>query len=143
KKTGMEHFKAVTRALPPWWGAREWRHAVGYEPIARAALSSGQVVPDDTEVVAGHMRELRAASTIPHRPNAGRGGLQPVVDANISTRVQRDAGLVEPDVLRVRDAARRNQNVAAFDVLLAGWRPYGHADAVSRASMDVAGFGLR
>jgi hypothetical protein len=89
------------------------------------------------------MRELRAAGAIPHRPNVGRGGLQPVVDANISTRVQRDAGLVEPDLLRVWHATRRNQNVAAFDVLLAGWRPYRHADVVSRASMDVAGLGLR
>jgi hypothetical protein len=54
---------------------RVGEHAVGHEPIARAALSSGQVVPDDPEVVAGDVSELRAAGAVPHGPDAGRSGL--------------------------------------------------------------------
>ena len=84
-------------------------HAVGHEPIARAAVSPSQVVPDDAKVIAGHMRELRAAGAVPHGPHVGRRGLQPVVDANISARVQRDAGLLSPMscVFGTRPAATR------------------------------------
>ena len=121
---------------------RVGEHAVGHEPIAGAARSSGQVFANDMEVVAGHMRELWAAGAISHRPDVGRSGLQSVVDANISARIQRNAGLLQSDVRGVWSAARRDQNVAALDRLLAGWRAHDHADVLSRASLHIAGFGL-
>src|SRR5262245_29024499 len=70
---------------------RVGEHAVRHQAIARAARSPGQVVPDNPEVIAGNVRELRAAGAIPHGPDFGRGGFQPVVDPNISARVQGDA----------------------------------------------------
>src|SRR5215813_3889244 len=99
-------------------------HAIGHEPIARAAPFSGQVVPDDPKIVTGNVRELWAAGAVPHGPDVGRSGLQPFVDANISASVQLDPGLLEADSLGVWNATRRDQNVAALDLLLAGWRAH-------------------
>src|SRR5262249_26377313 len=113
----------------------------GREPIARAARSSGQVVPDDPKIVTGNVRELWAAGAVPHGPDVGRSGLQPFVDANISASVQLDPGLLEADSLGVWNATRRDQNVAALDLLLAGWRPHRNADFLSRASVNVEGLG--
>src|SRR5262249_41191164 len=113
----------------------------GHEAIARAALSSGHVVPDDPKVIAGDVRELRAAGAVPHGPDVGRSGLQPFIDANIAASVQLDPGLLEADSLGVWNATRRDQNVAAFDLLLAGWRAHRNADFLSRASVNVEGLG--
>jgi hypothetical protein len=96
------------------------KHAIGHEPIARAALFSGQVVPDDAEVVPGDMSELRAAGAVTHGPHVGRGGLQPLIDANVTASIQHDPGVLEPDPLRVRNASRRDQEMAAVDLLFAG-----------------------
>src|SRR5262245_28179271 len=93
---------------------RVGEHAVGHEPIARAAVSSSEVVNDNAKVIAGDVRELRAPCAVPHRPDVGRGGLQPLVDANISAGIQLDAALLESDPLRVWNAPGRNQNVAAL-----------------------------
>src|SRR5258708_25744944 len=90
-------------------------HAEGHEPIARAAISAGQVVTDNAKVIAGDVRELRAARTVPHRPDAGRGSLQPLVDANISAGIQLDAAPLQSHPLRVSNAPRRDDNVAARD----------------------------
>ena len=56
----------------------------------------------------------------PMAQTSGARGLQPLVDANVAARVQLDAGLLEPDPGGVRHASRRDQDVAALDVLLAG-----------------------
>src|SRR5262249_8937522 len=92
----------------------------------RAFVSSSQVLPNNAEIIAGYMGELRAAGTISHRPHTGSASLQPIVDADEAAPVQCNAGLVEPDILRVRRTTRRHQNVAALDLLLAGRRAYAH-----------------
>src|SRR4051794_40140473 len=78
----------------------EWRvreHATGNQLIARAALPPSEIVPDDPKVVVGDVRELWAAGAFAHSPDIGRSRLQPVIDANIATSVQFDAGRFEPD----------------------------------------------
>src|SRR2546426_4695793 len=64
------HHDAVTLRIPfaqphvrQWWVGE---HTVGHKPIARAALFSRQVVPDDPKVIAGDVGELRAAGAVPH-----------------------------------------------------------------------------
>src|SRR5262249_53292311 len=110
---------------------RVGEHAVRHQPVARAARSAGQIISNDAKVIAGRMRELRAAGAVAHGPDVGRGGLQSVVDANVSAGVQLDAGLLEPDPVRVWNAPCRNQNITAFDVLLAGRCADGNADVLS------------
>src|SRR5712692_7949677 len=44
-------------------------HAVWNQAVARAALASGQIVPNDPKVVAGYMRELRATGAFPDGPD--------------------------------------------------------------------------
>src|SRR5262245_51757742 len=46
-----------------------------------------------------------------------------------------------PIPLGVWNATRRDQNVAALDLLLAGWRAHRNADFLSRASVNVEGLG--
>ena len=79
----------------------------------------------------GDVGELRAAGAFSDGPDPGRTRLQPLVDANIATIVQLDAGLLEPDPGGVRDAPRRDQDVAALDGLLAGGRAHDKADVLS------------
>src|SRR5262245_1592419 len=115
--------------------------AVGHEPIACAAVSSGQVLTDDAKVVAGDVRELRAARAIPHRPDVRRSGLQPLVDANISPSIQFDAALLESDPLRVWNAPCSDQNVAAIKLLLAGSCAYRDPQLLSRSPVNVEDLG--
>ena len=69
------------------------KHALRNQPPARAAVGARQIVPDDSKVVDGDVRELRAAGALPDRPDVGRGRLQPLIDADIAVRIQFHAGL--------------------------------------------------
>ena len=115
--------------------------AVGNQPVARAAFAAGEIVPDDAKVVVGYVRELRAAGTFAHGPDIGRGRLQPLVDANVTTAVQLDPGLLEPDPGGVRNAPRRDQDVAARNRLLPGGDAHDKADLLSGSAVHIEGFG--
>ena len=106
-------------------------HAVGNQPVARASPPSGEIVANDAKVVLGYVRELRAAGAFAERPNVRGARLQPLVDADVTATVELNADLAEPDPGGVRNAPGRDEDVAAFDVLLAGARAYGKADALS------------
>src|SRR6185369_13785962 len=116
-------------------------HAIGNQAIARAAWRAGQIVPDDPEVVDGCVRELGAPGAFPYGPDVGRTRLQPLVDANIATTVQLDAGLLEPDPGGVRRPPRRDQDVAALDLLLTGGRAHGQADLPSGSTANLEDLG--
>jgi hypothetical protein len=88
------------------WRVRE--HAVWNQPIACAALPSGQIVPNDPKVVLGYVRELWATGALPDGPDLGRTRLQPLINANVATAVQLNAGVFEPDPGGVRNAPRRD-----------------------------------
>src|SRR5262249_32845113 len=96
---------------------------------------------DNAKVVAGDVRELRAARAIPHRPDVRRSGLQPLVDANISPSIQFDAALLESDPLRVWNAPCRDQNVAALKLPLAGLCAYRDPHLLSRSPVNVEDLG--
>src|SRR5262245_39547660 len=115
--------------------------AEGHEPIARAAVSSGQILTDNAKVVASDVRELRAARAIPHRPDVRRSGLQPLVDTDISPSIQFYAALLESDPLRVWNAPCRDQNVAALKLPLAASRAYRDPHFVSRSPVNVEDLG--
>src|SRR5262245_53313024 len=83
------------------------------------------------------MRKLGAAGTFAKRPDPGSSRLQPFVDANVAAAVQLDAHFFEADARGVRDAPRRDQEVAALDLPLAGDRAYSHADLLSGSALHV------
>ena len=95
------------------------KHAVRDQPIARASPPSGQIVANDAKVVFGYVGEQRAAGAFAERPDVRRARLQPLVDANVTATVQLDADLAEADPGGVRNAPRRDEDVAALDFLLA------------------------
>ena len=99
------------------------------------------IVPDDPKVVVGYVRKLRAAGTFPDGPDIGRGRLQPLIDANVATIVQLDAGLLKSDPGGVRNAPRRDQDVAALDLLLTGGCAHGEADFLSGVAVHIDGLG--
>src|ERR1700730_8656727 len=120
----------------------EWRvreQAVWNLPVARAALPSGQIVPDNSEVVDGYVRELWATGTFPHGPDTGRSRLQLLIDANVATIIQLNAGLLKPEPCGVRNAPRRDQYVAALDLLLTGGCAHGKADFLSGSAVHIEG----
>src|SRR5271166_696162 len=128
-------------AHPDMGKGRVGEHAIGNQPIARAAVPSGQVVPDDAKIIDRGMRELRAAGAFADRPDIGRGRLQLLVDADVTASVQLDAGLLEPDLGVVRKAPRRDQDVGTPDRPLTGSRAHGNADLLAGAAAHVEGLG--
>ena len=119
------------------WRVRE--QTVQNQPIARAVLPSGQIVPDDSKVVDRYVRKLRASGGFPQGPDTGRIRLQPLIDANVATIIQLNTGLLKPDPGGVRNAPRRDQDVAAFDLLLTGGCAHGDADFLSGLAVHVVG----
>src|SRR4029077_10294245 len=72
----------------PYTGKRRVsKHAIWNQPIARAAISSCQIVTHDTKIVFGYVRELWAAGAFPQGPDAWRTRLQPVIHANVAATV--------------------------------------------------------
>src|SRR5215510_1113459 len=121
---------------------RKWRvreHAVWNQPVARAALPAGQIVLNDLKVVGGYVRELWAAGAFPDGPHLGGARLQPLVNANVAATVQLNTGLLKPDPSGVGNAPRRDQNVAALDVLLTGGRAHDQADFLSGSAVHLEG----
>ena len=100
-------------------------HAIRHEPIARAARAAGEVIADDAKIVNRDMRELRAASTVADGPDIWRGRFKPFVHADVAARVQFDADRLESDASRIGDPPGRDEDMAAFDLLLAGRRADG------------------
>jgi hypothetical protein len=78
-----------------------------------ASPPSGQIVPNDAKVVFGYVGEQRAAGAFAKGPDARRARLQPLVDANVTATVQLDADLAEANPGGVRNAPRRDEDVAA------------------------------
>ena len=106
------------------------RHAVAQATLLAVEEVRGQ----DLEVVVRGVREGAAAVAVAERPDAGHVGRELVVDRDVAARVHRDAGRLEPEVVRVRAAADREQHVRAHDGRLAllAVDAHGHALLVRR-----------
>src|SRR5260370_39880456 len=64
---------------------------------------------DYAEIVDADVRELRATCDLADRPDAGRGGLQPLVDLDVSPVSELNAGQFQAESLGVRIAACGDQ----------------------------------
>src|SRR3982074_1532814 len=64
---------------------------------------------DYAEIVDADVRELRATCDLADRPDAGRGGLQPLVDLDVSPVGELNAGQFQAESVGVRIAARGDQ----------------------------------
>ncbi len=62
-------------------------HAIWNQPIARAAISSCQIVTYDTKIVFGYVRELWAAGAFPEGPDVWRTRLQPAIHRDVAATV--------------------------------------------------------
>src|ERR1700704_4982391 len=62
-----------------------------------------------------------------------------LVDADVAATVQLDTCLIEPDPGCVRNAPRRDQDVAALDLLLTGGCAHGKADFLSGFAVHIEG----
>src|SRR6516165_9891704 len=139
----------ATRTITPWRSASPllsptWAsggHAIGDQPVARAAIAPRQVVTNDPKVILRHVRECRAAGAFAKRPNARDSRLQALVDADVTARGQFYAGLLDADVGSIRNASRRDENVAAFDILLARSGAGEKADLLARSAANVQKLG--
>jgi hypothetical protein len=98
-------------------------HAIGNQPITGAAVSSRQIVTYDSKIVFRNVRELWAAGAFPHRPYFWRSGLEPIVNADVTTTVQLNAGLFKSNSGGIRSAPSRDQHVAAvYELVTEGAR---------------------
>ena len=120
---------------------RVGEQAIWDETVACASTISAEVVPNDPKVVFGDVGELRAARTLPDRPNIWRRGRESIVDPDISPLIKLDAGQFEPDSRGVRRAPRGDKDVAAGDSVFAISDPHPQADAFSASPLYVAHVG--
>ena len=117
-------------------------HAIRNQPIAGAAISSCQIVTYDAKIVFGYVCELRTASAFPDRPYVRRACLQSAIDANVTAPVQFDAGLLQSNSGGIGNAASRDQDVAAIDVLLTRKAAHSNCNLVSRSPAYFEQLGL-
>src|SRR5260370_34734136 len=99
----------LTFAQPHMGERRVGEHAIWNLPITRAAVPSGEVIPDDLKVVDGDVGELWAAGAFPDGPDLGRALLQPLIHAIVAATVQLDARLLTPDPCRLPNTPHRAQ----------------------------------
>src|SRR5580658_9580551 len=104
-------------------------------------IAAGEIVMNHAEIVDADMRELRATSHFADGPHAGRGSLQAFVDLDISAVCERDARGFEPESRGVRSAARRDEQMSAFDGLLRTILRESNHDPLTRLSGDLGDFG--
>src|SRR5262245_61631888 len=88
------------------------------------------------------MRKLRASGTFAECPHAGRGCLEPLVGTNIAPLIQGDACLFEPYSGRIRHTPRRDENIAALDVALAGSSTQREAQSLTRPAAHLSNFSI-
>src|SRR5947209_13935409 len=69
---------------------------------------------DYAEIVDADVRELRATCNLADRPDAGRGGLQPLVDLDVSPVGEFNAGQFQAESFGVRIAACGDQYMTPF-----------------------------
>src|SRR5439155_5653574 len=87
-------------------------------------------------VVKGHVRKLRAAGTLTDCPDVACRRLKPVVDLDVSPRIQLHAGHLKPDPGSIGSTSGRNQDVTAGDDLLACGSSQVQTDGMSGSSLD-------
>src|SRR5207302_4080080 len=73
---------------------------------------------DYAEIVDADVRELRATCNLADRPDAGRGGLQPLVDLDVSPVGELNAGQFQAESFGVRLAACRDQYMTTLQDFL-------------------------
>src|ERR1700723_187273 len=73
---------------------------------------------DYAEIVDADVRELRATRDLPDRPDTGRGSLQPLVDLDVSSVRELNAGQCQAESFGVRMAARHDQYMTALQHFL-------------------------
>src|SRR5262245_34971052 len=83
------------------------------------------------------MCEVWSPRALADGPHVRRGRLEAVVDTHVASRVELDAGLLEADPDRVGCTPDGNQDVAAFDSLLAGCRTRQDRDVLSRPTVHT------
>ena len=128
----------------PYMGKRGVsEHAIWNQPIARAAISSCQIVTYDTKIVFGYVRELWAAGAFPEGPDTWRTRLQPVIHANVAATVEFNADIFKSDSAGVRNASDRDQDVTTVNVLLTGGCANDNCNLVSRSPAYLEQLGLQ
>jgi len=90
-------------------------HAEGDQAVPGGPAAAIQVVPYHAEVVESDMGELRAAGALAHRPYAGRGRGQVLIDLDVAGLGPLHSGSFQPDTSGVRGAADGDEQVGPGD----------------------------
>src|ERR1700756_4776449 len=89
---------------------------------------------DYAEIVNADVRELRAACDLTDRPNAGRGGLQSLVDLDVSTVGEFNAGQFQAKSFGVGNAPCRHKQVSTRQRFIGSILFEHNGDRISRFS---------
>src|SRR5580704_11831334 len=106
------------------------------------AVSSGEVVPYGAEVVEGDVGEERRAGAVAHGPDAGEGGLEAVVDLDVTGRGGFDSDCFETHVFCVGCSTGGDEDVGALDSGFATGKSEVQGDGFAGGAFDAGETGV-
>jgi hypothetical protein len=78
-------------------------------------IAAGDIVVHDAKIVFADVGELGTARHFANGPDAGRAGLEPLIDLDISTRRQLHACGLQAESFRIGNATGSHQQMRAFE----------------------------
>lgn len=111
------------------------------QAVSRGALTAGEVVADDAEVIKGDVGELGGASAFAEGEDAGGGGFEAFIDFDVAAGVKFDAGQIKANVGGVGGTAGGDEEVGALDGGRAGGGFKVDGDGGAGEALDGLDFG--
>src|SRR4029077_6632177 len=99
---------------------------IGEKRIRNIAIHGGQILAldeiavDDLVIVVGNMRERRPALPVAQRPASWHTVFQPAIHFDIATRIKRNSGFVNAEIIGIRNASGSREKVRAMKGLRTG-----------------------
>jgi hypothetical protein len=112
------------------------------DAAARRSAAALKIVEHDAEVVLASVGEVWASRRLAGGPDVWRRRLQPIVDADVATRIDFDTCPVEIESICVGRPASRHENVGSFECSLVCPRTDQHRNHFTRASSDLLHLGI-
>ena len=91
----------------------------GDNTVSRGAISTREIVSNDSEIVQRDVCKLRTARALADGPDISRGRLQAIVHLHITSLVQANASYFQPNSCGVGCAPGSNKDIAARNCLFA------------------------
>jgi len=91
--------------------------------VSRGPFSTSEIVADDSEIVEGNVRKLRAPGAFADRPDIWSGCFQAIIHLQVTELIQLDAGQIQSDSGGIGNTSGRDKDIAGLDCFILSGRP--------------------